>query len=94
MPDERLEVSVSFDEQCGYVASADGLPTITALALAVARRHIKERLIGGDLDVKLVLDHAARPRRPGAVVLRRMRANIGTNVVCRWMWSKFNAPLG
>jgi hypothetical protein len=28
--------------------------------LAVARRHINERLIGEDLDVKLVLDRAAR----------------------------------
>jgi hypothetical protein len=36
MRDRRLEVSVSFDEQCGYVASANGLPTITALSRADA----------------------------------------------------------
>jgi hypothetical protein len=51
---------VSFDERRGYVAHANGLPTITALSLAVARRRINERLIGEDLDVKLVLDRAAR----------------------------------
>jgi hypothetical protein len=58
--DERFEVRVSFDERRGYVAHANGLPTITALSLAVARRRINERLIGEDLDVKLVLDRAAR----------------------------------
>jgi hypothetical protein len=31
---------------------ANGLPTITALSLAIARRRINERLIGEDLDVK------------------------------------------
>jgi hypothetical protein len=30
------------------------------LLLAVARRRVNERLIGEDLDVKLVLDRAAR----------------------------------
>jgi hypothetical protein len=51
----RFEVRVSFDEKRGCVAQ-----TITALSLAVARRRINERLIGEDLDVKLVLDRAAR----------------------------------
>jgi hypothetical protein len=60
MRDERFEVTVTFDERRGYVAHANGLPTITALLLAVARRRINERLIGEDLDVKLVLDRAAR----------------------------------
>jgi len=64
-----------------------------ALSLGGLRRRIKERLIGEDLDVKLVLDHAARPRRSGAVDLRRMRANIGTNVVPVDV-EQFNAPLG
>jgi hypothetical protein len=41
MRDERFEVRVSFDERRGYVAHANGLPTITALSLAVARRRIK-----------------------------------------------------
>ena len=36
MRDRRLEVSVSFDERRGYVAHANGLPTITALSRADA----------------------------------------------------------
>jgi hypothetical protein len=34
--DERFEVRVSFDERRGYVAYANGLPTITALSRADA----------------------------------------------------------
>ena len=34
--DERFEVRVSFDERGGYVASADGLPTMTPLSRADA----------------------------------------------------------
>jgi len=34
--DERFEVRVSFDERRGYVARANGLPTITALSRADA----------------------------------------------------------
>ena len=41
MRDRRLEVSVTFDERRGYVAHANGLPTITALS----RRRINERLL-------------------------------------------------
>ena len=36
MREERLEVRVSFDERRGYVAHANGLPTITALSRADA----------------------------------------------------------
>ena len=43
MRDRRLEVSVSFDERRGYVAHANGLPTITALS----RRRINERSYAG-----------------------------------------------
>ena len=34
--DERFEVRASFDERRGYVAHANGLPTITALSRADA----------------------------------------------------------
>jgi hypothetical protein len=60
MRDDWFGVTVSFDERRGYVATADGLPTITALSLAVPRRRVEERLIGENLDVKLVLNRAAR----------------------------------
>ena len=68
MRDRQLEVSVSFDERRGYVAHANGLPIITV----VGRRRINERLIGADLDVKLVLDRAARlGRSQAACVLKQ-----------------------
>jgi hypothetical protein len=64
MGGERLEVvMVSFDERRGYVASHPELPTITALSLAVLRRRVEELLIGEDLEIRLVLDHAARLER-------------------------------
>jgi hypothetical protein len=64
MRDGRLMVSVTFDEQRGYVASHPELPTITALSLSVLRRRIEERLIGEDHpEVRLVLDRAARVER-------------------------------
>jgi hypothetical protein len=56
MRDRQLEVSVSFDERRGYVAHANGLPTITALSRADASMSGSST----DLDVKLVLDRAAR----------------------------------
>jgi hypothetical protein len=64
MGGERLEVvMVSFDERRGYVASHPELPSITALSLAVLRRRVEELLIGEDLEIRLVLDHAARLER-------------------------------
>jgi hypothetical protein len=54
--DERFEVRVSFDERRGYVAHQRAADH----HCVVARRRINERLIGEGLDVKLVLDCAAR----------------------------------
>jgi hypothetical protein len=61
MPD-RLPVAVTCDER-GYVASAEGLPTITALSLAGLRRRIDEHLIGQDVIPRLLLDKRARAER-------------------------------
>jgi hypothetical protein len=58
MPD-RLPVAVTFDQR-GYVASGEGLPTITALSLAGLRRRIDEHLSGQDVIPRLVLDKRAR----------------------------------
>jgi hypothetical protein len=64
MRDERLEVSVSFDERRGYVATADGLPTVTALSLAGVHKRISALLMPDDgVLLKLVLDRAARLER-------------------------------
>ena len=54
MRDERLEVSVSFDERRGYVASRQRAADHHCV---VARRRINERLIGEDTR----LDGRARP---------------------------------
>jgi hypothetical protein len=64
MSAERLEVSVTFDERRGYVATVPDLAEpITALSLAVLRRRIEERLLPDDLHVVLQLDVRARRER-------------------------------
>ena len=60
---ERFEVDVTFDQQRGYIASHPDLPVITALSLRTLRRRVDVRLIGEDVDVRLLLDRAARIER-------------------------------
>jgi hypothetical protein len=59
---ERFPVQVSFDQQRGYVATAEGWPTLTALSLAGLRRQIDARLSKGVI-ARLQLDSAARRER-------------------------------
>jgi hypothetical protein len=48
MRDKRLEVSVTFDERSGgYVASAPGLPTLTALSLRGLRYMVETHVACG-----------------------------------------------
>jgi hypothetical protein len=73
--DDRLEVAVTFDERRGYVASAPELRSpVTALSLGGLRRRIEIALLADDVDVRLVLDRAARlerdRRRRGGTVSR------------------------
>jgi hypothetical protein len=64
MPDDRLTVSVTFDAAKGYVAMVPDLAeSITALSLTVLLRRIEERLLPDTVQVKLVLDRAARLER-------------------------------
>ena len=56
MHNERLEVSVTFDERRGYVASAPGLPPVTALSLGGLRRRIESMLMPDEVEVMLHLD--------------------------------------
>ncbi len=64
MRDERLEVSVTFDERRGYVATAPELrQPVLALSLAGLRRKIEIALLPDDVNVRLVLDRAARMER-------------------------------
>ena len=43
MPEERLEVSVTFDAERGYIGSAPTAPAVVALSSAGLRRRIEMR---------------------------------------------------
>jgi hypothetical protein len=75
MRTKRLEVSVTFDERRGYVASAPELRApVAALSLGSLRRRIEAALLPDNVDVKLELDRAARierdQRRSGGPMMR------------------------
>jgi hypothetical protein len=58
--DERFEVTVTFDELRGYVATAAELrQPVMALSLGGLRRKIEIALLPDDVDVRLVLVTAA-----------------------------------
>src|SRR5258705_419273 len=60
MPDERLEVSVTFDER-GYIASAPELRSaVVALSLGGLRRKIEALMVPDDVRVVLQLDGLLR----------------------------------
>jgi hypothetical protein len=64
MRDERLEVSVTFDERRGYIASAPELrQPVTALSLGGLRRRIEALMLPDDVHIVLQLDRAARLER-------------------------------
>jgi hypothetical protein len=64
MRDERFEVTVSFDERRGYVASHPKLRSpVTALSLGGLRRHIEALMLPDSVDVRLMLDRAALRER-------------------------------
>jgi len=62
--DGRLDVAVTFDERRGYVGTHPELRSpMTALSLGGLRRKIEAALLHDDIDVRLVLDRAARLER-------------------------------
>jgi hypothetical protein len=62
MPDERLEVNVTFDER-GYIASAPELRSaVVALSLGGLRRKI-EALLPDEVEIVLQLDGLAERER-------------------------------
>ena len=64
MRDERFEVSVTFDEDRGYIASAPELRhPIVALSLGRLRRRIEALLLLDDVHVVLQLDGLAERER-------------------------------
>jgi hypothetical protein len=64
MPDERLEVSVTFDAERGYIASAPELRSpVVALSLGGLRRKIEIAMLPDDVRVVLQLDGLAEWER-------------------------------
>jgi hypothetical protein len=61
---DRFEVSVTFDERRGYVASAPELrQPVTALSLGGLRRRIEALMLPDSIDVRLMLDRSAEHER-------------------------------
>ena len=64
MRDERFEVTVTFDERRGYVASAPELrQPVTVLSLGGLRRRVEALLLPDDVVITLSLDRTARLER-------------------------------
>ena len=64
MREERLEVSVTFDERHGYVASAPELRSaVVALSLGGLRRRIEIAMLPDNVRVVLHLDGLAERER-------------------------------
>ena len=75
MREERLEVSVTFDERHGYVASAPELrQPVTALSLGDLRRRIEALMLPDDPVITLILDRTAEHRRATLDLLRNLEA--------------------
>ena len=69
MREERLEVSVTFDERRGYIASAPELrQPVVALSLGGLRRRIEIAMLPDNVRIVLQLDGLAERER------RRRRA--------------------
>ena len=69
MREERLEVSVIFDDRHGYVASAPELRwPVLALSLGGLRRKIEIEMLPDDIRVMLQLDGLAERAPPAAGV--------------------------
>ena len=76
MREERLEVSVTFDERHGYIASAPELRSaVVALSLGGLRRKIEALMVPDSVDVVLQLDGLAERERHR----RRAQAQLPTD---------------
>ena len=64
MRDDRLEVSVTYDASCGYIASAPELrQPIVALSLTSLHRRIEVALLPDNVRIVLQLDGLAERER-------------------------------
>jgi hypothetical protein len=75
MSSDRLEVSVTYDAERGYVASAPELrQPVTALSLGDLRRRIEALMLPDDPVITLNLDRTADLRRATLDLLRNLEA--------------------
>jgi hypothetical protein len=64
MPDDWLTVSVTFDERRGYVGTAPELKVpVAALSLTGLCHRVEVAMLPDTVEIKLVLDRAARLER-------------------------------
>jgi hypothetical protein len=71
MSTDRLEVSVTYAAERGYIGSAPGLrQPIVALSLGGLRRRIEIALLPDDVHVVLRLDHLAERERRRRMLAR------------------------
>ena len=76
MSGKRLEVTVSYDAERGYVASAPELrQPVTALSLGDLRRRIEALMLPDDPVITLILDRTAERRRATLDLLRNLEKN-------------------
>ena len=75
MPDERLEVSVTFDER-GYIGSAPELrQAVVALSLGGLRRKIEIAMLPDDVRVVMQLDGLAERETSSAAGVGAAKQN-------------------
>ena len=75
MPDERLEVSVTYDASCGYIGSVPGLKApVVALSLGGLRRRIEIAMLPDNVRIVLQLDGLTERERHR----RRTQAQLST----------------
>ena len=75
MSGKRLEVTVSYDAERGYVASAPELrQPVTALSLGDLRRRIDALMLPDDPVITLILHRTAERRRATLDLLRNLEA--------------------
>jgi hypothetical protein len=75
MSGKRLDVTVTYDAERGYVASAPELrQPVTALSLGDLRRRIEALMLPDDPVITLILDRTAERRRATLDLLRTLEA--------------------
>ena len=76
MSGKRLDVTVTYDAERGYVASAPELrQPVTALSLGDLRRRIEALMLPDDPVITLILDGTAERRRATLDLLRNLEKN-------------------